>query len=134
MTLQKKGYKQWFDKYQKEKRVEKRRNTFIYFLALIILSISSFLIYYSWIDELKFIGTDIKLIKAKIIDEKRTHVGEGLYIQLGTCEYIFNQKKYTSQFKTSEFKNVYNPKEFKAGDTITIKISVKNPEKSKFIK
>jgi hypothetical protein len=129
-----KKYNNWLEKFKQEKKADEKRNILIFISVIFFLTITSFLIYSFWTGELKFIGKETTYVKAKIIEERRTHLGEGIYLQVGKCEFSFSQKRYITKFRTKELKRIYSRKEFQIGDSILLKISVENPNISKFIK
>ncbi|SED06584.1 hypothetical protein SAMN04489761_4159 [Tenacibaculum sp. MAR_2009_124] len=89
-------------------------------------------IYLFFTDELKYIRHESTSIRAKIVSERRFHVGHRLYVQTGKCDFVYEQKKYIVRFKTKNYRAIGYKKEFEIGDIITLKISTKNPSITKF--
>ncbi|CAM1373524.1 hypothetical protein [Tenacibaculum xiamenense] len=104
-----------------------------FILVCLFVGITGIFVYLFFTDELKYIGHETTSIRAKIISERRYHVGHGLYVQTGKCDFVYEQKKYTVRFKTKNYRAIGNKKEFEIGDIITLKISKKNPTITKFL-
>ncbi len=128
MTNKDKSFQQWKKHYKKIQKAEKKKNTFITILSIFLLFLCSLLIYYWWIDELKFLGRKTTSIKAIVINERKIHWGKGYYYQVGNCNYIFEEKKYSTDFRINNYFFWVN-----VGDTIALKIVVNKPSISKVI-
>ncbi len=130
--LKKEEEKENFNKWKVEYEKKKEREKFDYLKPILITFGIVFIFgtsFYYWnSEEYKFIFSETKFIKAKIVETKMVHAGSGYYYQKLTFEYKFQNEIFKGE-KTIG-KRVGRRK---IGDLIKLKISTKKPERNKVI-
>lgn len=120
--------KKWRRNYAASQKKEKRKNLLLTLAAIATIAFGAFL-FNSWrTDELQFMGRETAVVTAVVVDERMIHWGRGYYYQEGTCEFILNGQRLSTNFRINDAFYIRD-----VGDSILIKVAVHTPELYKFI-
>lgn len=121
-------YREWKEEYSIILRKEKIRRSKRFVISIAIVVSILFSCYYWYTDELQFFGQKTEFAKAEIIDTKMHHLGRGYYTQLLTYEFDYNGETYTGIFEAG-----IRIGEQKVGNSVKVKFSTSNANRSKLI-
>jgi len=122
------GYEEWKKSYLAEKAKEKRQGFKRVMLTVAIMTSLFVSGYYLYSGEWKFIGQRTDFARATIVSTYMHHIGKGYYMQTVVYEFQHEGIKYSGTFEAGK-----RVGKRKVGETIKVKYSLMNPNRSLYV-